>query len=129
MDKLTVYAVPLGRVLLATLFLFAGANKAGHPSGTISFISAAGLPFPELGYAIALVVEIGGGLLILMGYQTRLVALGMALFTIATAVAFHNNFGEQLQMTMFMKNLAIAGGFLVLSAHGGGALSVDNNKG
>ncbi len=129
MDKLTIYAVPLGRVFMAFLFIMAGIGKAGNPEGTIGYISSAGLPLPELGYAIALAAEIGGGLLILVGYQTRLVAFGMALFTIATAVFFHNNFADQMQMTMFMKNFAIAGGFLVLAAHGAGALSIDNRKG
>tara|TARA_R110000868_G_scaffold94569_1_gene260870 strand:+ start:6919 stop:7308 length:390 start_codon:yes stop_codon:yes gene_type:complete len=129
MDKLTVYAVPLGRVFMAFLFIMAGIGKAGNPEGTIGYISSAGLPLPELGYAIALAAELGGGLLILVGYQTRLVAFGMALFTIATAVFFHNNFADQTQMISFMKNFAIAGGFLVLAAHGAGALSIDNRKG
>lgn len=129
MDKLSVYAVPLGRVLLAALFLVAGAGKAGNPEGTIGYISSAGLPLPQLGYIIALVAELGGGLLILVGYKTRLVAPLMAIFTIATAVFFHNNFGDQTQITMFLKNLAIAGGFFVLGAHGAGALSIDNRKG
>lgn len=129
MDKLTVYAVPLGRVFMAFLFIMAGISKATNPEGTIGYISSAGLPLPELGYAIALAAELGGGLLILVGYQTRLVAFGMALFTIATAVFFHNNFADQTQMISFMKNFAIAGGFLVLGAHGAGALSIDNRKG
>lgn len=129
MDKLSIYAVPLGRVLLAVLFLLAGFGKLTNPEGTIGYISSAGLPLPQVGYAIALAAEIGGGLLILVGYQTRLVAPLMAIFTIATAVFFHNNFGDQTQMTMFLKNLAIAGGFFVLGAHGAGALSIDNRRG
>jgi putative oxidoreductase len=129
MDKITTYAVPLGRLFLAFLFIAAGAGKVTNPAGTIGYISSVGLPLPELGYAIALAAELGGGLLILVGYQTRLVALGMALFTIATAVFFHNNFADQVQQIMFMKNFAIAGGFLVLSAHGAGALSIDARRG
>lgn len=129
MDKLTVYATPLGRVFLAFLFIMAGIGKAGNPEGTIGYISSAGLPLPELGYAIALAAELGGGLLILVGYKTRIIAPLMALFTIATAVFFHNNFADQTQMISFMKNFAIAGGFLVLGAHGAGALSIDNRKG
>jgi putative oxidoreductase len=128
MDKITTYAVPLGRLFLAFLFIAAGAGKVTNPAGTIGYISSVGLPLPELGYAIALAAELGGGLLILVGYQTRLVALGMALFTIATAVFFHNNFADQVQQIMFMKNFAIAGGFLVLSAHGAGALSIDARR-
>tara|TARA_R110000868_G_scaffold11792_2_gene57549 strand:+ start:2359 stop:2748 length:390 start_codon:yes stop_codon:yes gene_type:complete len=129
MDKLTVYATPLGRLFLAFLFIMAGISKAGNPEGTIGYISSAGLPLPELGYAIALAAELGGGLLILVGYKTRIIAPLMALFTIATAVFFHNNFADQVQQIMFMKNFAIAGGFLVLGAHGAGALSIDNRKG
>lgn len=128
MDKLSVYATPLGRVLLSVLFLLAGAGKAANPEGTISYIASAHLPLPQLGYIIALAAELGGGLLILVGYKTRIIAPLMALFTLATAVFFHNNFADQTQMIMFMKNLAIAGGFLVLGAHGAGALSIDNRK-
>jgi putative oxidoreductase len=129
MDKATTYAAPLARLLLATLFLLAGYGKLMNPAGTIGYISSAGLPLPQLGYAIALAAELGGGLLILVGYKTRLIAPLMALFTLATAVAFHNNFADQSQMTSFLKNLAIAGGFLALMANGAGALSLDNRKG
>lgn len=129
MDKAITLSAPLGRLLLAVLFLLAGAGKAADPAGTIGYIASHGLPLPQLGYAIALAAEIGGGLLILVGYQTRLVAAGMALFSIATAVFFHNDFADQAQMTNFLKNLAIAGGFLVLVANGAGALSIDNRKG
>jgi len=129
MDKLSTYSVPLGRVLLAVLFVLAGFGKATNPAGTIQYIQSAGLPLAEVGYAIALAAELGGGLLILVGYKTRIIAPLMALFTLATAVFFHNNFADQVQMTMFLKNLAIVGGFLVLGAHGAGALSLDNRKG
>lgn len=128
MDKATTYATPLGRLFLAVLFIVAGLGKAANPEGTIGYISSTGLPLPELGYAIALAAEIGGGLLILVGYQTRLVAFGMALFTIATAVFFHNDFADQVQVTAFLKNFAIAGGFLVLAAHGAGTLSIDSRR-
>ncbi|MES1990164.1 MAG: DoxX family protein [Pseudomonadota bacterium] len=128
MDKLSTYSVPLGRVLLALLFLLAGFGKAADPAGTIEHIAAANLPLPQLGYAIALAAELGGGLLILVGYQTRIIAPLMALFTLATAVFFHNNFADQIQQIMFLKNLAIAGGFLILGGHGAGALSIDNRK-
>ncbi|MGV8996909.1 MAG: DoxX family protein [Parvibaculaceae bacterium] len=128
MNKLSIYSVPLGRLLLATLFLLAGFGKATNPAGTIQYIQSAGLPFAELGYAIALAAEIGGGLLILVGYKTRIIAPLMALFTIATAVFFHNNFADQVQVTNFLKNLAIAGGFFVLGAHGAGIWSIDNRS-
>ena len=128
MDKLSTFSVPLGRVLLATLFLLAGFGKVSNPAGTIEYIASHHLPLPQLGYAIAVAAELGGGLLILVGYQTRIIAPLMAIFTIATAVFFHNDFADQVQVTNFLKNLAIAGGFFVLGAHGAGALSIDNRK-
>ena len=88
---------------------------------------------PELGAVIAVVVEVGGGLALLAGYQTRLVALLMAIFTVAAGVFFHAFWSaapEQLmvQQIMFMKNIAIAGGFLALTAFGAGALSLDTRR-
>ncbi|MCE9651073.1 MAG: DoxX family protein [Parvibaculum sp.] len=129
MDKAITFSAPLGRLLLAILFLLAGFGKIANPASTIEYIASHGLPLPQLGYAIALAAEIGGGLLILVGYKTRLIAALMALFSIATAVFFHADFADQAQMTNFLKNLAIAGGFLQLVANGAGALSIDNRKG
>lgn len=128
MEKAMTLAGPLGRLLLCVMFLLAGLNKIADPHGTIEYIAAHGLPFPPLAYAVALAVELGGGLLILIGYQTRIVAAGMAVFCIVTALGFHNNFADQMQMTNFLKNIAIAGGFLQLVAHGAGAWSVDNRR-
>lgn len=128
MDKAITYSAPVGRLLLATLFLLAGWGKLSDPAGTIGYIASHGLPLPQLGFVVALTAEIGGGLLILVGYHTRLVAALMAAFAIATAVFFHNDFADQAQMTNFLKNLAITGGFLQLVAHGAGALSIDNRR-
>jgi len=129
MEKATIYVAPLARLFLAFLFLIAGFGKLMNPAGTISYISSVGLPLPQLGYAIALAAELGGGLLILVGYQTRLIAPLMAIFTIATAIFFHNNFADQTQVINFMKNIAIAGGFLALMANGAGAFSIDARLG
>ncbi len=129
MDKATTYAAPLARLLLAILFLLAGYGKLMNPAGTIGYIASAGLPLPQLGYAIALAAELGGGLLILVGYQTRIIAPLMALFVLATALCFHNNFADPVQVTNFLKNIAIAGGFLALMANGAGMWSIDNRKG
>ena len=79
MDKAITLSAPLGRLLLAVLFLLAGFGKATNPAGTIEYIASHGLPFPQIGYVIALVAEFGGGLLILIGYRTRIVAALMAL--------------------------------------------------
>ena len=90
-----------------------------------AYIAAAGLPLPVVGYAIALVAEVGGGLLLLLGYQTRYAALGLAVFTVAAAIGFHHNFADQNQMIHFLKNLAITGGLLQIFAFGPGSFSLD----
>ena len=123
----------LARVLLAALFLPAGISKIAGFAGTAAYIASVGLPLSELGAVIAVVVEVGGGLALLAGYQTRLVALLMAIFTVVAGVFFHAFWTaapEQLmvQQIMFMKNIAIAGGLLALTAFGAGALSLDARR-
>jgi putative oxidoreductase len=115
----------LGRVLIAVFFLISGAGKIAAPAATIAYIQSAGLPLPQLGLAIAILVEVGGGLMLLAGYRTRLAAAIMAVFSIFTALFFHNNFADQNQQIHFLKNIAIAGGFLQLVAFGAGRLSID----
>ncbi|HEX7776348.1 MAG TPA: DoxX family protein [Parvibaculum sp.] len=129
MDKATTLSAPLGRLLLSVIFLLAGSSKVTGAEGTIQYIAAHGLPFPQLAYVVALIVEIGGGLLILIGYQARAAAAVLALFCVVTAIFFHFDPADQGQMTNFLKNLAIAGGFLQIVAHGAGAWSLDNRKG
>lgn len=124
----TIYAPLAGRILISILFLVAGASKAVAPDGTIGYIASAGLPFPPLAYAGALAMELGGGLLLLIGYQTKWVALALAAFTVVTALIFHNNFADQIQMIMFLKNLAITGGLLQIFAFGAGAFSIDERR-
>jgi putative oxidoreductase len=120
-------AVPLaGRILLAPLFLLSGISKLAAPAGTVAMIASSGLPFATLGFALAVLVEVGGSIALLAGYRTRLVAAVMALFTIATALAFHTHFGDQNQFIHFFKNFAIAGGLLQLVAFGPGRLSLDS---
>ncbi len=106
------YAPTVGRFLLAAIFLISGFGKLADPAGTIGYISAVGLPLPEVGYALAVILEIGGGLLLIAGYQTRLVALALAAFTLVAAIAFHSNFGDQNHFIHFLKNVAIVGGLL-----------------
>jgi putative oxidoreductase len=115
----------LGRVLIGTIFVLSGASKLAAPAATISMIQSAGLPFATLGLAIAVAVEIGGSLTLIAGYRTRLVALVMFAFTLATALAFHNNFADQNQFIHFFKNIAMAGGLLQIVAFGGGRYSLD----
>ncbi|OSZ66278.1 LysR family transcriptional regulator [Sphingomonas sp. IBVSS2] len=118
-----------GRLLIATIFLISGLGKIADPVATQGYIAATGLPAPMLGYALAVAVEAIGGVLLVIGYRTRLVALGLALFSIATAIFFHGNFADQNQMIHFLKNFAIAGGLLQIIAFGGGAWSMDARLG
>ena len=116
-----------GRVLIAVLFLMGGIGKLGAGyAGTQGYMQSQGVPGALLPLVIAL--EIGGAALIIAGLWTRLTALALAGFTIAAAVLFHANFADQVQMILFMKNFAIAGGFLILVAHGAGAWSVDARR-
>lgn len=122
------------RILMALLFLPEGVSKIAGFSGTVAYISSAGLPLPELGAAIAIGVEVGGSLALLVGLQTRWVALMMAVFTLATALLFHKFWSApadqgMVQHLMFFKNLAIAGGLLVISAFGAGAWRVGGSRG
>jgi putative oxidoreductase len=91
-------------------------------------IAAAGLPVPALAFAVAVAVELGGGLLLIAGWQTRPIALALALFAFATAVSFHSTFADQNQMIHFLKNVMLAGGLLQIVAFGPGAFSLDNRS-
>ena len=115
----------VGRVLIAAIFLLSGASKIAAPDGTIGFIQAAGLPFPPLAFAAAVLVELAGGLALIAGYRARLVAIVLAIFSVATAFAFHNNFADPDQFIHFFKNIAMAGGLLQIVAFGGGRFSLD----
>ena len=120
----------LGRILIAALFIPAGWGKLMGFAGTVGYITSAGLPLPQVAAAVAVIVELGLGVLLLVGFKTRAVALVMAIFTVATAVFFHNYWAMPADKVManqmnFFKNLAIAGGMLAFAAFGGGRFSVD----
>ena len=119
------YAATAGRILLGTIFLLSGASKLAAPAGTIGYIASAGLPFPEAAYAAAVFVEVVLASALIVGYQTRLVAAAIAVFSLATAFGFHFNLADQNQFIHFFKNVAIAGGLLQVVAFGGGKVSVD----
>lgn len=116
----------IGRILMASIFVLSGVGKAFAPAATIGYIQSVGLPFATLGLIIAIAVEVGGGALLVLGYKTRLVAAVLALFSVATALAFHNAIGDQNQMIHLLKNFALAGGLLQVVAFGAGAYSLDN---
>jgi putative oxidoreductase len=118
----------LGRVLLATIFIGSGLGKIAAPSMTLAYISAAGLPLPYVAYALSIAIEVGCGILLVLGLHTRTVALILAGFCVVTAVSFHTNFADQNQMIHFLKNVAIAGGLLQVVTFGPGALSLDSRR-
>jgi putative oxidoreductase len=123
--KASSYAALAGRVLIAPLFLLSGISKVDAPAATIGMIESASLPFASVGFGLAVLVEIVGGVALLAGYRTRLVATVMALFTLGAAVAFHNNLADQNQFIHFFKNISIIGGLLQIVAFGAGRFSLD----
>ncbi len=123
MNQIHTFAAPVGRLLLATMFIMAGLNKIGGYAGTQGYMEAMGVPGVLLPLVIAL--QVLGGLAVLVGYQARLTALGLTGFCVLSAVLFHNDFSDQMQMMSFMKNITIAGGFLIIVAHGAGGFSLD----
>ena len=115
-----------GRVLLASLFLLAGLSKLGAYSGTAAYMASAGVPGALLPAVIA--TELLGALAIILGWKTRVAAALLAGFSLLAAFTFHNNFADQTQMIMFLKNVSITGGFLLLIANGAGPLSIDRRS-
>ena len=124
MNTLNTFAAPTGRLLLAMMFLMSGLSKIGNYAGTQGYMEAMGVPGALLPLAIAL--EVLGGLAIILGWQTKIVSVALAGFCVVSAVIFHNDFSNQSEMISFMKNVTIAGGFLLLVAHGPGAYALDN---
>jgi putative oxidoreductase len=118
----------IGRVLLAHIFVISGVGKIANPAGTIGYIQSVGAPLPEVAYAIAVFVELVLGIALLVGFKARFSAAGIAVFTVAAAFLFHNNFADQMQQIMFLKNLTITGGLLLVVAFGAGGFSVDNRR-
>ncbi|MFL9590795.1 DoxX family protein [Aeromonas schubertii] len=127
MDKMRDIALLVGRVLLALMFVSAGWSKIGGYAGTQGYMEAMGVPGMLL--PLVILLELGGGLAILAGMLTRSVSLLLAGFCVLAALLFHYQPADQMQMIMFMKNISIAGGFLVLAAAGPGAFSVDGKLG
>jgi putative oxidoreductase len=118
----------IGRILVAAVFLISGLGKLASPDATIGYIASVGLPAPTLGYVVAMVLELVGGVLMIAGYQTRLIAALLAAYSIITALIFHHAFGDQNQMFHFLKNLAMAGGLIQVVVFGAGAYSLDSRR-
>ena len=119
----------IGRLLIGLPFMASGLSKVANYAGTIALIESSKLPLPPpLAYAGAIAVEIGCGFLMVIGYQTRIVAAIFCLFCLTTAVCFHTNFADPNQIFHFIKNLIMTGGLLQLVTYGAGALSIDNRR-
>ena len=122
-----------GRILLALIFVISGWGKITGFAGSVAYASSKGLPFPQFLMPAAIVVELGGGLLLMLGWKARWVALAIFLFVIPTTLIFHDFWAAppeqaQMQTIQFLKNLAIMGGLLYVIAFGAGSLSVDGAK-
>ena len=120
------YLITIGRVLMAVIFIQAGINKIFGYAGAQQYMEANGVPGVLL--PLVILLEAGGGLALLLGIGTRWLALAFAGFCILAALFFHLKPDDQMQMISFMKNLTIAGGFLVLAGAGPGALALDNRR-
>lgn len=125
-DILGYYLSPLARLFIAIIFLMSGLNKIGNYENTAYWMEAVGVPSLFLPIVIAL--EIVGGLAIILGWKARIFSFLLAGFCVLSAIVFHANFADQNEMINFMKNIAIAGGFLVITINGAGSLSLDNRS-
>jgi putative oxidoreductase len=124
----------IGRLLLAWLFLPAGIGKITGFAGTVGYVASAGMPMPQVSTALALVIEVVGGLALVLGFGTRWAALVLALFTLVASFFFHNFWAvpadqQMVQSLLFYKNVAVVGGLLTLAAWGAGAWSIDAKRG
>ena len=118
----------LGRILIGAPFVMSGLGKLAAYGATVGYIAAMGLPVPPLAFILAVLTELGGGLLLLSGYRARTVSLGMAVFCVVTALFFHHNFADHNQMIHFLKNVMMAGGLLQITWFGAGAFSLDADR-
>jgi putative oxidoreductase len=123
---LTAATQVTGRVLMTAIFIMAGISKLGAYTATQGYMESMGVPGVLL--PVVILLELGGGLAVLLGWQTRISAFLLAGFCIVSALIFHANFGDQMQSILFMKNMAMAGGFLFLVAGGAGAWSLDARR-
>ncbi|GLS34281.1 putative oxidoreductase [Mesorhizobium albiziae] len=119
----------LGRILLSVMFILAGFGKLTAIGATAGWFGSIGLPAPTIVAVVVGLVELLGGIAILIGFQTRIAALVLAVFTLAATAIAHLDFADQIQVLMLQKNLGVTGGFLILAAVGAGALSVDAKRG
>ena len=125
MNDNTRYLPAVGRILIGSIFAMSGLTKVSTYAATTAMISGAGVPLAPVGWAIAMVVEIGLGALLLLGWRARPVAAGLAVWCIVTAVLFHHDFADQNMMIHFLKNVMIAAGLLQIAHAGAATFSLD----
>ncbi len=123
MKALYPLAELVGRIMISLVFVLAGLNKLGNMTGTAEYMASAGVP-GELA-VLVVITELGFGLLLLVGFMTRLMAFLLGGFTVLAGLMFHFDFGNQMETILFMKNLAIAGGLGIIFANGPGRFSID----
>ena len=133
MDTLNRYGPLVGRILIALIFVVSGFGKITGFEGTVGYIASKGLPLPEFAAMAAVVIELGGGLMVMFGWKARWAAAAMFVFTSVAALIFHNFWAvpaaqSQNQMIHFMKNVSMLGGLLYVIVYGSGPLSVDSSR-
>ena len=133
MEIVRMYGPLVGRVLLALIFIIAGFGKLTGFEGTVGYIQSVGLPAPQVAAVVAIVVELGGGIMLVLGWKARWAAAALFIFTLVAGFLFHAFWSSpadqaMMQQIQFMKNLAIMGGMLYIVVYGSGPLSVDKNR-
>jgi len=118
----------IGRILISQIFLASGFGKITGFSGTQKYMAAYGMPFTAFFAICAIILEIGGGLSVLLGYKARWGAVALMVFLIPTTLIFHTNFSDQMQVIQFMKNIAILGGLFMVAGFGAGDMSLDERS-
>lgn len=126
LNQIKPLAAPMGRTMISAIFVMSGLNKITNYAGTSGYMESMGVPGGIL--PLVIFTEVVFGLMVIVGWNTKLAAFALAGFSIISAFLFHNNFADQNEMANFMKNIAIAGGFFILVAHGAGAYALDNRK-
>ena len=133
MEIVRMYGPLVGRILLALIFIKAGFGKLTGFDGTVGYIQSVGLPAPQLAAVVAIIVELGGGILLVIGWKARWAAAALFIFTLLAGIFFHAFWSSpadqvMMQQIQFMKNLGIMGGMLYVVVYGSGPLSVDKNR-
>jgi putative oxidoreductase len=126
MDRLKSYLAALARLLMSSLFIWAGTDNLRNMSGTVDYLAHVNVPIPSVTAWIVMLIHLLGGLAILVGFKTRWAAIVLALFCLVTAFAIHLPVGDLTNMIMFYKNLVMAGGFIYVVAYGPGRISIDH---